>query len=56
MVNHSTKAASHASRVLFVKDGKVFHQLYRGTMSNNEMYERISDTLTVLSTGGDKNE
>lgn len=56
MVTHSTKAASHASRVLFIKDGKVFHQLYRGTMSNNEMYERISDTLTVLSTGGDKNE
>lgn len=56
MVTHSTKAASHASRVLFIKDGKVFHQLYRGTMSNNEMYERISNTLTVLSTGGEENE
>ena len=56
MVTHSTKAASHASRVLFIKDGKVFHQLYRGTMSNNEMYEKISDTLTVLSTGGEENE
>ncbi|CDM69976.1 Bacitracin export ATP-binding protein [Clostridium bornimense] len=56
MVTHSTKAASHASRVLFIKDGNVFHQLYRGTMSNNEMYEKISDTLTVLSTGGEENE
>ena len=56
MVTHSTKAASHASRVLFIKDGKVFHQLYRGTMSNNEMYEKISYTLTVLSTGGEENE
>lgn len=56
MVTHSTKAASHAGRVLFIKDGEVFHQLYRGNLSNEEMYQRISDTLTVLATGGDKSE
>ena len=45
MVTHSVKAASSAKRVLFIKDGKVFHQLYRGNLTNEEMYERISDTL-----------
>ncbi|VYU20871.1 ATP-binding cassette domain-containing protein [Clostridium tertium] len=56
MVTHSTKAASHASRVLFIKDGEVFHQLYRGRNSNEEMYQKISDTLTLIATGGMKNE
>ena len=51
MVTHSTKAASHAKRILFIKDGEVFHQLYRGNMTNEELYVRISDTLTVLTTG-----
>ena len=55
MVTHSTKAASHASRVLFIKDGVVFHQLYRGSMSNEEMYQKISDTLNVIATGGARN-
>lgn len=54
MVTHSVKAASHAGRVLFIKDGEVFHQLYRGMSSNEEMYQKISDTLTLLTTGGDK--
>ena len=53
MVTHSTKAASCASRVLFIKDGEVFHQLYRGSSSNEQMYQRISDTLTMLAGGGD---
>ncbi|MCH5280319.1 MAG: ABC transporter ATP-binding protein [Lachnospiraceae bacterium] len=53
MVTHSVKAASHAGRVLFIKDGEVFHQLYRGNHSNEEMYQKISDTLTFLSTGGE---
>lgn len=53
MVTHSTKAASHAKRVLFIKDGEVFHQLYRGNMSNEELYVKISDALTVLTTGGE---
>ena len=53
MVTHSTKAASHAKRVLFIKDGEVFHQLYRGNMSNEELYVKISDTLTILTTGGE---
>lgn len=53
MVTHSTKAASHAKRVLFIRDGEVFHQLYRGNMSNEELYVKISDTLTILTTGGE---
>ncbi len=54
MVTHSVKAASTASRVLFIKDGEVFHQLYRGGASEREFYQAISDTLTMLTTGGDK--
>ena len=54
MVTHSTKAASHANRVLFIKDGQVFHQIYRGGHSNEELYQKISDTLTLLATGGDQ--
>ena len=53
MVTHSVKAASHASRVLFIKDGEVFHQLYRGNDTNQQFYQRISDTLTLLTTGGE---
>lgn len=56
MVTHSTKAASHAKRVLFIKDGMIFHQLYKGSMTNEEMYEKISDTLTVIATGGARHE
>lgn len=56
MVTHSTKAASHAGRVLFIKDGEVFHQIYKGSSSNEEMYQKISDTLTLLATGGERNE
>jgi len=54
MVTHSTDAASHANRVLFIRDGVVFHQLYRGESSNEELYKRISDTLTLLRTGGER--
>ena len=53
MVTHSFKAASHAGRVLFIKDGVVFHQIYRGSDSNEQLYQRISDTLTMLQSGGD---
>lgn len=56
MVTHSTKAASHASRVLFIKDGTVFHQMYRGDNTTEEMYQMISDTLTLITTGGDRHE
>lgn len=52
MVTHSTKAAAHAKRVLFIKDGQVFHQIYRGEKTMDEMYQCISDTLTLLATGG----
>ena len=54
MVTHSVKAASHASRVLFIKDGEVFHQIYRGDHTNEQLYQMISDTLTILATGGDR--
>lgn len=56
MVTHSTKAASHAGRVLFIKDGEVFHQIYRGRSTNEQMYQKISDTLTLLATGGEIDE
>lgn len=52
MVTHSTKAASHASRVLFIKDGKIFHEIYKGNKTMDQMYQCISDTLTLLATGG----
>lgn len=52
MVTHSVKAASHANRVLFIKDGEVFHQLYRGGCGNEEFYKKISDTLTLIASGG----
>ncbi len=54
MVTHSVKAASHAGRVLFIRDGEVFHQLYRGENTTEQMYQRITDTLTVLTTDGER--
>ena len=54
MVTHSVKAASHAGRVLFIKDGSVFHQIYRGDATDEELYQKISDTLTMLATGGNR--
>lgn len=52
MVTHSVAAASRAGRVLFIQDGMVYHQLYRGEDSDQQFYQRISDTLTLLATGG----
>ncbi|OUN25734.1 ABC transporter ATP-binding protein [Pseudoflavonifractor sp. An85] len=54
MVTHSVKAASHAGRVLFIKDGQVFHQIYRGQSTENQFYQKISDALTLLTTGGER--
>lgn len=54
MVTHSVKAASSANRVLFIKDGEVFHQIYRGKNTDQQLYQKISDTLTLLATGGEK--
>ncbi len=51
MVTHSVRAASHAGRVLFLRDGKIFHQLYRGDQTKEEMYQRISDALTGMTSG-----
>lgn len=52
MVTHSVDAASHAKRVMFIRDGVVFHQIYRGESTNEELYRKITDTLTMLRTGG----
>lgn len=52
MVTHSVKAASHARRVLFIRDGAVFHQIYRGRCTADEMYRKISDALTLMAGGG----
>lgn len=56
MVTHSASAASHAGRVLFIKDGEIFHQIYRGDLSNGEMFKKISQTLTLLASGGKEDE
>lgn len=56
MVTHSVKAASQAKRVLFIKDGEVYHQIYRGDMSKEKMFGKISDTLTLITTGGEEHE
>ena len=53
MVTHSVRAASRAGRVLFIRDGRIFHQLYRGACSDEQQFQRISDTLTLLTTGGE---
>lgn len=55
MVTHSVKAASHANRVLFIKDGQVFHQIYKANATNEQMYQKIADTLTLIATGGVRN-
>lgn len=56
MVTHSVKAASTAGRVLFIKDGKVFHQIYKGNLSETQMYQKISDTMTAITAGGEDDE
>lgn len=54
MVTHSVKAASKAGRVLFIKDGEVFHQVYKGEQTDEQFYQNISATLTMLATGGER--
>lgn len=56
MVTHSARAAAHASRVMFIKDGQVFHQIYKGNCTEQEMFQKISDTWTVLASGGKQYE
>lgn len=56
MVTHSIRAACHGKRVLFIKDGEVYHQLYKANMTDEEMFGKISDTLTMIATGGVRNE
>ena len=54
MVTHSVNAAAHADRVMFIKDGVVFHQLYRGKSDDQELYQNITDTLSMLRRGGER--
>ena len=56
MVTHSVKAASTAGRILFIKDGRVFHQIYKGNLSETQMYQKISDTMTAITAGGADDE
>lgn len=56
MVTHSVKAASTAGRVLFIKDGRVFHQIYKGNLSETQMYQKISDAMIAITAGGDDDE
>ena len=56
MVTHSVRAASKAKRVLFIKDGEVFHQIYKGRDTSEQLYQKISDTLTMIATGGGRHE
>lgn len=53
MVTHSTSAASRAKRVLFIRDGILYNQIYRGDRTEQEMFQAISDTLTVMANGGE---
>lgn len=53
MVTHSTAAASYTKRVLFIKDGRIYHELYRGQMSQQEYQQKISDTMMTLTNGGE---
>ena len=56
MVTHSVKAASTAGPVLFIKDGRVFHQIYKGNLSETQMYQKISDAMTAITAGGADDE
>ena len=56
MVTHSTMAASKASRVLFIKDGKIFYDLYKGDMTDEQMYKKLMDSQMMIVAGGEKLE
>ncbi len=53
MVTHSTVDASFAKRVLFIKDGRVYHEIYRGEESRAVFQKRISESLTILNERAD---
>lgn len=54
MVTHDAFTASYASRVIFIKDGKIFHELQKGKQTRKEFFNRIIDVVTLL--GGDLND
>lgn len=53
MVTHSAAAASHAKRTLFIKDGRIYHELFRGELSMKKYQEEISATMMTLTNGGE---
>lgn len=53
LVTHSIKSASYASRVLFIKDGIIFHELFREDSLNIDFAEKISSSLTLINRGRD---
>ena len=53
MVTHSTTAASKAKRVLFIRDGILYHQLFRGDKTDTAFFQQISDTLTAMASRGE---
>ena len=53
MVTHSAAAASHAKRTLFIKDGRIYHELYRGDLSLKDYQQQISQTMMTLTNGGE---
>ena len=53
MVTHSAQAAAYARRVLFIRDGELFNQLYKGDEDNRTFFEKIMSATTVLTAGGE---
>ena len=54
MVTHDAFTASYATRVIFIKDGKIFNELHKGNDSRKEFFDKIIDVVTLL--GGDLND
>ena len=54
MVTHDAFTASYATRVIFIKDGKIFNEINKGTDSRKKFFDKIIDVVTLL--GGDLND
>ncbi|MDD7764441.1 MAG: ABC transporter ATP-binding protein [Peptoniphilaceae bacterium] len=52
MVTHSLRCAAYSKRVLFIKDGRVYHEIYRGDGTHQEFMEKINQAQIMLSHGG----
>lgn len=56
MVTHSARAASHSNRVLFIRDGIVYHEIYRGDLSTEAFMDKIAQSMLVVTNRGESNE